>query len=128
MKIICIGRNYIEHAKELNNPLPQKPIFFLKPESALVHKNQPFFYPEFSKDIQFETEIVLKICKVGKHIRQEFAHTYFDEIGIGFDLTARDLQNECKSKGLPWEISKAFDQSAPLACLNRKSIIRTSII
>ena len=121
MKIICIGRNYVEHAKELNNPLPKKPIFFLKPESAIILKNQPFFYPEFSKDIHFETEIVLKICKVGKHIQPEFAQTYFDEIGIGFDMTARDLQNECKSKGLPWEMAKAFDQSAPLGLFKPKS-------
>ncbi|PKP34371.1 MAG: 2-hydroxyhepta-2,4-diene-1,7-dioate isomerase [Bacteroidetes bacterium HGW-Bacteroidetes-17] len=121
MKIICIGRNYVEHAIELNNPLPKKPIFFLKPESAVVLKNQPFYYPEFSKDIHYETEIVLKICKVGKHIQPEFAHTYFDEIGIGFDLTARDLQNECKAKGLPWEMAKAFDQSAPLGLFKPKS-------
>lgn len=121
MKIICIGRNYVEHAKELNNPLPEKPIFFLKPDSALVIKNQPFFYPEFSKDIHFETEIVLRICKLGKHIQQKFAHTYFDEIGIGLDLTARDLQKDCKSKGLPWEIAKAFDQSAPLGLFKPKS-------
>lgn len=121
MKIICIGRNYVEHAKELNNPLPKKSIFFLKPESAVVLKNQPFYYPEFSKDIHYETEIVLKICKVGKHIQPEFAHTYFDEIGIGFDLTARDLQNECKAKGLPWEMAKAFDQSAPLGLFKPKS-------
>lgn len=114
MKIICIGRNYVEHAKELNNPLPKVPIFFMKPESALLQKNFPFFYPEFSNDIHYETEIVLKIKKVGKHIQEKFAHTYFDEIGIGIDLTARDLQNNCKQKGLPWEIAKAFDGSAPL--------------
>lgn len=114
MKIICIGRNYVEHAKELNNPLPKVPIFFMKPESALLQKNSPFFYPEFSSDIHYETEIVLRINKVGKHIQEKFAHTYFDEIGIGIDLTARDLQNNCKQKGLPWEIAKAFDGSAPL--------------
>jgi 2-keto-4-pentenoate hydratase/2-oxohepta-3-ene-1,7-dioic acid hydratase in catechol pathway len=114
MKIICIGRNYIEHAKELNNPLPSKPMFFMKPESALLQKNQPFFYPEFSNNIHYETEIVLKIKKVGKHIQEKFAHTYFDEIGIGIDLTARDIQDICKAKGHPWEIAKAFDGSAPL--------------
>jgi len=114
MKIICIGRNYVEHAKELNNPLPKVPIFFMKPESALLQKNTPFFYPEFSNDIHYETEIVLRINKVGKHIHEKFAHTYFDEIGIGIDLTARDLQNNCKQRGLPWEIAKAFDGSAPL--------------
>lgn len=114
MKIICIGRNYVEHAKELNNPLPEVPIFFMKPESALLRKKAPFFYPEFSNDIHYETEIVLRINKVGKHIQEKFAHTYFDEIGIGIDLTARDLQNKCKQKGLPWEMAKAFDGSAPL--------------
>lgn len=114
MKIICIGRNYVEHAKELNNPLPKAPIFFMKPETALLQKNMPFFYPEFSKDIQYETEIVIRIKKVGKHIQEKFAHTYYDEIGIGIDLTARDLQNHCKQKGLPWEMAKAFDGSAPL--------------
>jgi len=104
----------VEHAKELNNPLPKVPIFFMKPESALLQKNTPFFYPEFSNDIHYETEIVIRINKVGKHIQEKFAHTYFDEIGIGIDLTARDLQNNCKQKGLPWEIAKAFDGSAPL--------------
>lgn len=121
MKIICIGRNYVEHAKELNNPLPKTPIFFLKPDSALMQKNQPFFYPDFSNDIHFETEIVLKINKVGKHIQEEFAHTYYNRIGIGIDFTARDLQNNCKEKGLPWEIAKAFDNSAPLGQFIAKS-------
>ena len=121
MKIICIGRNYVEHAKELNNPLPEVPIFFLKPETALLQKNQPFFYPEFSEDIHYETEIVLKIKKVGKHIQEKFAHTYYDEIGIGIDLTARDLQSNCKKKGLPWEIAKGFDGSAPLGKFINKS-------
>lgn len=115
MKIICIGRNYVEHAKELNNPLPEVPIFFMKPDSSLLQKNSPFFYPSFSTEIQYETEIVIKIKKVGKHIQENFAHTYFDEIGLGIDLTARDLQNICKKKGLPWEISKGFDGSAPLS-------------
>lgn len=114
MKIICIGRNYVEHAKELNNPLPKAPIFFMKPETALLQKNMPFFYPEFSKDVHYETEIVVKIKKIGKHIQEKFAHTYYDEIGIGIDLTARDLQSDHKKRGLPWEIAKAFDGSAPL--------------
>ncbi len=114
MKIICIGRNYIEHAKELSNPIPKKPMFFMKPETALLQKNMPFFYPEFSENIHYETEIVLKIKKIGKHIQEKFAHTYYDEIGIGIDLTARDIQDQCKSKGHPWEIAKAFDGSAPL--------------
>lgn len=121
MKIICIGRNYVEHAKEFNNPVPEVPIFFLKPETALLQKKQPFFYPEFSKDIHYETEVVVKIKKVGKHIEEKFAHTYYDEIGLGIDLTARDLQSNCKKKGLPWEIAKGFDGSAPLGRFIDKS-------
>ncbi len=114
MKIICIGRNYVDHAKELNNPLPEKPVFFFKPETSLVRRNRPFFYPDFSEDIHYETELVLKISKLGKNIQEKFAHTYYDEIGIGFDFTARDIQKECKNKGLPWEIAKAFDNSSPI--------------
>jgi len=114
MKIICIGRNYVEHAKELNNPVPKKPVFFMKPDTALLQKNNPFFYPEFSKDVHYETELVVKISRNGKHIEERFAHKYYKEIGIGIDFTARDIQAECKMKGLPWEIAKAFDQSAPL--------------
>lgn len=114
MKIICIGRNYLEHARELNNPVPQKPVFFLKPDSAILRRNRPFFYPDFSEDIQYETELVLKIGKVGRHIPEKYAHTYYSEIGLGIDFTARDLQKECKKNGLPWEIAKAFDFSAPL--------------
>lgn len=115
MKIIAIGRNYIDHAKELNNTLPEKPIFFLKPESALIRKNQPFFYPDFSSNIHYELEIVCKICKVGRNIEKKFAHRYYESIALGVDFTARDLQNECKEKGLPWEIAKAFDGSAPIS-------------
>lgn len=114
MKIIAIGRNYIDHAKELNNPVPEEPVFFMKPECALIINNRPFFYPDFSEDIHYEVEIVLKINRVGKNIAQEFAHRYYEEIGIGLDLTARDLQNKCKEKGLPWEKAKAFDGSAPI--------------
>ena len=114
MKIICIGRNYVNHAKELNNAVPEKPVFFMKPDTALIQKHNPFFYPEFSENIHYETELVLKICKNGRHIEERFAHKYYDQIGIGLDLTARDLQGECKKKGLPWEIAKAFDNSAPL--------------
>jgi len=114
MKIICIGRNYSEHAKELNNAVPEKPVFFMKPDTALLQKNNPFFYPDFSKDVHYETEIVLKINRNGKYIEEQFAHKYFDEISIGIDFTARDLQAEQKQKGLPWEIAKAFDQSAPV--------------
>jgi len=115
MKIICIGRNYIDHAHELNNPVPAQPVFFMKPESALIRAGLPFFYPDFSKDIHYEVELVLKISKVGKNISEKFAHTYYDEIGIGIDFTARDIQKTCKEKGLPWEIAKAFDGSAPVS-------------
>jgi 2-keto-4-pentenoate hydratase/2-oxohepta-3-ene-1,7-dioic acid hydratase in catechol pathway len=115
MKIFCIGRNYTEHARELNNPLPEKPVFFLKPNTSMLILNRPFFYPDFSSDIHYETELVIKISKNGKCIREEFAHTYFNEIGLGIDFTARDLQQECKQKGLPWEIAKGFDQSAPIS-------------
>ena len=113
MKIICIGRNYTDHAKELNNPVPKEPVLFLKPETALLPPKNPFIYPSFSKDIQYEVEIVLKINKLGKHIEEKFAPKYYNEIGVGVDFTARDIQNQCKEKGLPWEKAKAFDGSAP---------------
>ncbi len=114
MKILCIGRNYSEHAKELNNPVPKKPVFFTKTDSSILKNGKPFFIPDFSNEIHYETELVLKICRLGKHIEEKFADRYFNEIGIGIDFTARDLQRECKAKGLPWEIAKAFDNSAPL--------------
>jgi len=114
MKIIAIGRNYVDHAKEMNSPVPAEPVFFMKPESAIIINNKPFFYPDFSQDIHYEVEIVLKINRVGKNISPEFAHRYYEEIGIGLDLTARDIQKRCKEKGLPWEKAKAFDGSAPL--------------
>ncbi len=114
MKIICIGRNYADHAKELNNPVPVNPVFFMKPDSSLLINNNPFFYPQFSKEIHYETEIVLKICRLGKSIQPQFASRYYEEIGIGIDFTARDLQAACKKEGHPWEIAKAFDQSAVL--------------
>lgn len=114
MKIICIGRNYAEHAKEMNAPVPTEPVIFLKPETALLQKNLPFYYPEFSKDIHHEVELVLKISKMGRHIEPQFAKRYYDEIGIGIDFTARDIQAKCKEKGLPWEKAKAFDHSAPI--------------
>jgi 2-keto-4-pentenoate hydratase/2-oxohepta-3-ene-1,7-dioic acid hydratase in catechol pathway len=114
MKIIAIGRNYIDHAKELNNPVPTEPVVFLKPDTALVKGNKPFFYPDFSADIHHEVEIVLRICKVGKNIAEEFAHRYYDELTVGIDFTARDLQQKAKEKGLPWEKAKAFDHSAPV--------------
>ncbi len=115
MKIICIGRNYIEHAKELNNPVPAEPVFFMKSEASIIRNNFPFFYPAFSKEIHHEAEIVLHIGKVGKHIQERFAHTYYDAIGVGIDFTARDIQQQCKEKGLPWEKAKAFDGSAPIS-------------
>ena len=115
MKIICIGRNYVDHARELNNPVPENPVFFLKPDTALVRRNKPFYYPDFSEDIHYECELVVKINKLGKNIQKKFAHAYYNEIGIGIDFTARDLQAKAKAKGLPWEIAKAFDASAPLS-------------
>jgi acylpyruvate hydrolase len=115
MKIICIGRNYVEHAHELNNPVPDNPVFFMKPETALIRAGLPFFYPDFSNDVHHEVELVLRISKLGKHINEKFAHTYYDGIGVGIDFTARDVQNICKQKGLPWEIAKAFDGSAPVS-------------
>jgi len=115
MKIICIGRNYAEHAKELNNPLPEVPVFFLKPDSAILRRNRPFYYPDFSEDIHYELELIVRINKLGKHISQKFASTYYNEIGLGIDFTARDLQKKAKSAGLPWEIAKAFDQSAAIS-------------
>lgn len=112
MKIIAIGRNYSAHAKELNNEVPTKPIIFLKPDTAILKDNKPFYLPDFSSDIHYELEVVLKICKVGKHIAEKFAANYYDEIGLGIDFTARDIQAEHKAKGLPWELAKAFDHSA----------------
>ncbi len=122
MKIICIGRNYIDHAKELNSAVPTEPVFFLKPDTCLVTRNQPFFYPEFSKEIHYETELVVKINKVGKHIQQQFAHTYYDELSVGIDFTARDLQRNCQQKGLPWEIAKGFDNAAPVGKFVKKDV------
>jgi len=113
MKIICIGRNYVDHAKELNNPVPKEPVFFLKPDTALLPKKNPFVYPSFSKDVHHEVEIVLKINRLGKHIDPKFAHKYYNEIAVGVDFTARDIQQQCKEKGLPWEKAKAFDGAAP---------------
>jgi len=115
MKIICIGRNYIDHAKELNNPVPERPVFFMKPDTSLVIRNRPFFYPDFSKEVHHELELVIKIQRLGRSIPERFAHRYYSELGLGVDFTARDLQMEMKKKGLPWEISKAFDYSAPVS-------------
>ena len=112
MKIICIGRNYAEHAKEMNSTLPTKPIFFLKPDTALFKDNNPFYIPDFTSEMHYECELVVRINKVGKNIQEKFAQKYYDEIGLGLDFTARDLQQNCKEKGLPWEIAKGFDNSA----------------
>ena len=114
MKIICIGRNYAAHIEELKNEKPGQPVVFLKPDAALLKGGAPFFYPDFSTNIHHEIELVLKISKEGKYIQPQFAHRYFDEIGLGIDFTARDLQDQCKAKGLPWEIAKAFNGSAPI--------------
>lgn len=114
MKIICIGRNYADHAKELKNEVPTEPVFFLKPDTSLLPKRNPFFIPEFSNDVHHELELVVRINKLGKNIEERFAHRYYNEITVGLDFTARDLQAECKAKGLPWEKAKAFDGSAPL--------------
>ncbi|MFP4046762.1 MAG: fumarylacetoacetate hydrolase family protein [Bacteroidales bacterium] len=114
MKIICIGRNYAEHASELGNAVPEKPIFFFKPDTSIIRKNRPFFYPDFSDEIHYETEIVLKINRLGKNIQKKYASRYFDELTVGIDFTARDLQRKAKEKGHPWEIAKAFEGSAPI--------------
>ena len=115
MKIICIGRNYVNHAKELGSTIPTEPLFFLKPETAIQPKGHPFFIPHFSNDIHYEVELVVKINKAGKHIEEKFAYKYYSEIGLGIDFTARDIQKECKSKGLPWEKAKGFDGSAQIS-------------
>lgn len=112
MKFICIGRNYADHAKELKNELPSEPVIFLKPETALILKRQPFFIPKFSNDVHYELELLVKINRVGKHIEERFAHRYYDEISLGIDFTARDTQLSLKNRGLPWEKAKAFDGSA----------------
>lgn len=115
MKILAIGRNYVEHIKELNNERPDEPVIFTKPDTALVRNNQPFYFPDFSNDIHYEVELVLRLCKMGKNINEKFAHTYYDAIGLGIDFTARDLQTKAKDKGLPWALAKGFDGSAPVS-------------
>lgn len=112
MKIICIGKNYINHAKEMGSDVPKKPLFFLKPDSSILPKKHPFFYPDFSQNIHYELELVIRINKLGKHIEKKFAPSYYGEVGLGIDFTARDLQETCKKNGHPWEIAKAFDHSA----------------
>ncbi|QBQ39897.1 fumarylacetoacetate hydrolase family protein [Sphingobacterium psychroaquaticum] len=117
MKIIAVGRNYIDHAKELNNPVPENPVIFLKPDTAVLKDNKDFYYPDFSKDVHYEVEVVVRICNEGKHVTKKFAHKYYDAIGLGIDFTARDLQSTLKQKGLPWELAKAFDHSAVVGTL-----------
>jgi 2-keto-4-pentenoate hydratase/2-oxohepta-3-ene-1,7-dioic acid hydratase in catechol pathway len=115
MKILCIGRNYSDHAKEMDNPIPDSPVIFIKPETALIPKNHPFHYPPFTNNLHYEVELVIRINRNGKNIEEKFAHKYFNEIGIGIDFTARDIQNQLKKKGLPWEKAKSWDHSAPIS-------------
>ena len=115
MRIFAVGRNYAEHIKELNNERPDEPVIFTKPDTALIRNNSPFYYPDFSTDIHFEAELVLRVCKEGKNIQEKFASKYYDSIGIGIDFTARDLQQKAKEKGLPWDIAKGFNGSAPVS-------------
>ena len=128
MKLICIGRNYRDHASELNNPVPTRPLIFMKPPSALLVDNKPFYYPAFTQDLQHEVEVILKISKNGRHIQPAFASGYYQEVGLGIDFTARDVQSELKSKGHPWELAKAFDHSAvvssfmPLGALDPRAL------
>ena len=112
MKIICIGRNYADHAKELGNDIPDEPVIFMKPKSALLQAHTPFYYPEFTNELNYECELVLRICKNGKYIQERHASNYYNGVTVGIDFTARDIQDECKKKGLPWEKAKAFDNSA----------------
>jgi 2-keto-4-pentenoate hydratase/2-oxohepta-3-ene-1,7-dioic acid hydratase in catechol pathway len=121
MKIICVGRNYVEHIKELNNEAPKDPVLFLKPDTSILLKKQPFFIPEFSNEVHHEVEILVKINRIGKHIDRKFAHKYYGEIGLGIDFTARDLQSKLKEKGLPWEKAKAFDGAAVVGKFLAKS-------
>ncbi|MDX1543395.1 MAG: fumarylacetoacetate hydrolase family protein [Christiangramia sp.] len=115
MKIICVGRNYTDHIEELKNEKPEDPVLFQKPDTSILLKKQPFFIPDFSNDIHYEVEVLVKIKKIGKHIQEKFAHKYYDEIGLGIDFTARDLQQKLKEKGLPWEKAKAFDGAAVIS-------------
>jgi acylpyruvate hydrolase len=123
MKIICIGRNYAAHARELNNPVPKRPVIFMKPPSALLVNSKPLYYPEFTKDLHYECEVVLKINKNGRHVQSEYASDYYKDITLGIDFTARDLQAELKAKGHPWELAKGFDGSAALGKFIPKSAI-----
>ena len=115
MKLLCVGRNYVEHIEELNNERPDEPVIFTKPETALLLNNDPFYYPDFSNNIHYEVEVLLKICKNGKYVEPRFAHKYYDQIGVGIDFTARDLQDKAREKGLPWALAKGFNGSAPIS-------------
>jgi acylpyruvate hydrolase len=134
MKIICIGRNYVSHAQELNNEVPDEPVFFMKPDSALLRNNDSFYLPEWTQEVHHEIELVLRICRLGKNIDKKFASRYYNEIGLGIDFTARDIQDQLKKKGLPWEKAKGFDQSAvisnnffPLAIIPEKDSIKFNL-
>ena len=127
MKIICIGRNYTAHIEELENEKPSEPVIFMKPDTAILLKKQPFFIPDFSDNLQYEAELIIKINKIGKHISPKFAHKYYDEISVGIDFTARDLQTKLKNKGLPWECSKAFDGSAVIGKWIQKSSLNKNM-
>ena len=122
MKIIAVGMNYPSHVKEMTDVLSPEPVIFCKPDNALLLNNKPFFYPDFSKDIHYETEIVVKINRLGKNIAEKFAHRYYSELTVGIDFTARDLQKRCKAEGLPWEIAKGFDNSAAIGKMVKKSV------
>lgn len=123
MKIICVGRNYAAHIEELSNERPKDPVLFLKPDTAILLKKQPFFIPDFSDNVQHEVELIVKINKVGKHIQKKFAHKYYSEVGLGIDFTARDLQSQLKEKGLPWEKAKSFDGSAVISNFVQKNTL-----
>jgi 2-keto-4-pentenoate hydratase/2-oxohepta-3-ene-1,7-dioic acid hydratase in catechol pathway len=121
MKILAIGRNYGDHIKELENERPDEPVIFSKPDTALLKNNDPFYYPAFSNDIHYEVELIIRICKEGKFVKEEYAHKYYDKIGLGIDFTARDLQSKAKEKGLPWDIAKGFNGSAPISAWLEKT-------
>jgi acylpyruvate hydrolase len=121
MKIICVGRNYSEHIKELNNAASEEPIIFFKPDTSILKNNAPFYYPEISSDIHYEAELVIRIAKEGKNIEERFSHKYYEEIGVGIDFTARDLQKKAQEKGLPWALAKGFNGSAPVSVFVPKS-------
>ncbi|MEZ0609366.1 fumarylacetoacetate hydrolase family protein [Fibrella sp. WM1] len=121
MKIIAVGRNYVEHIRELNNEQPDDPVIFTKPDTAILRNNEPFYYPDFSQDVHHELEVVVRISKMGKRIEERFAHKYYDEIGLGIDFTARDIQSKLKAKGLPWDLAKGFNGSAPISGFVPKS-------